>query len=206
METPPAEEPPPVETPPPVEPEPIVEPQTFTLPGQAAPPADELAFLRQQFANSQTQLAQQREQLENFELAGLSEADQEVVKARREMEDFRKQRGEWEQQVAADQTDRYLQQFASREEYIEHLGNPIQMYHSVLTGLHDDWAAEKAKRQQLEAQLLKVGGQPEPGPPVTTGGTGPASGQPGLFDLTPKDREAMKERARMGYDIDIPPV
>lgn len=181
----------PVATP---EPEP-----TFRTPGQPAQapidPAVEAEWLRQQYAATMQQLAEARQQLEDFELSGLEGEELDRERFRRQQEQFQQQMRDWQVAQAVQEWRNYYGQYTPYAGQVElaSMNDPIQMGHQIMANM----ATRIHTLEQENNSLRGVATQPPAAPPVTTG-SGGSPGKRTYLQMTPEEREQARVRIRMG--------
>jgi hypothetical protein len=182
--------------------EPAVSEVQFKLPGGYQEESTQaLDWYKQNYGQVAAQLAAAQQQLEQYQYAGLDDAEAAQQRFQVERQRWQQQMSAWQEAQAKTQWADYWAQFSETPEAIRAMQDPIQMGHTVTTTLY-----QQLQQAQAEvAALKKAASQPPAGPPVTEGAQGGA-GTRNLFDLTDKEREDLWRKGRMGHlkDADIP--
>jgi L-rhamnose mutarotase len=186
-----------------LESEPAPEPFMPGQPSYRQPTAEE--WYRQQYAAAADQLQRQQYELQQYQLAGLSEEEQAIEYARMERAQIQQQLDAMQQQEAVRQWREYCTQFLPETEadQVTHMEDPIRMLHYTNSNM-------QARLRQLEQEnraLKAATATTQPAPPVTTGGPGAPSRRT-LADLSDDEFEVLHRKALQGHltDEDIPRV
>lgn len=184
-------------------PEPVKAP-AFAMPGSFSQPEDELAWLRQNYAQAMNTVAEMRGQLQDWELAGLDEQEKERALFERQKTEWQQQMDTWRNQQALGEWRTYFSQFPAASEAAQVMStmtDPVQMTHTMMV----DLATQVDALKKENAALKSAAGGQTPGPPVTTGGQGGQASRT-LFQMSRQEREALMRKARLGLltDADVP--